>query len=200
MAKKASAKTITLRDGNLDKATKKRNKAREAALADATKELSETDVDIDNVKSKFESSLKRSKKRLANIPEDDSKHQLAYLKAMMLTMQAIIPIAEKQFKKKKDGRATYPLVSLMKEFRETMLDYRQLKNNDAVAEHIIDNIIAPNLKVIMQSFVQSCQDMKMELSRKDRKLVNDMMQSHAKFVTSVLMAVTDSIHQYYKKN
>ena len=202
----ANDKVIKLDFGNSrgdvdDEKPAKKNKKqeeREAKMEAEQAALEQELIKINNRYKRLAKSIKTAK--------SDSQTNTRILKYCLQMSVRLLPIAEETFLKFKNERAIYGLKALVDQNRELMSDIRQMSNNDATIDFILNQVVLPSLQMVLAHQVAAMAELKTEIlnicppkKAKVMKIrINNMLKDQGKLLTDTGKSVENRIRTFYK--
>lgn len=121
------------------------------------------------------------------------------LRAMLVMMLDIIPLAEQVFRKSKKESSAYALNALVNQARELSVDLRMAKDVEGQSLFIKDSILNPIFKVFAQHLIQEMIFLKNDVdthvsSRKEGKRIKESLDKTTRSLGSFLTESVTKIH------
>jgi len=155
----------------------------------------------------FANEYKKLKKLIGSKNKDysASKSSIVLARALLTAVVKMIPIAEKAYHKSPGQSTAFSFTALVNLARELQSDIRNLVDLQKQADAIVENIIQPNLILIVQSLVNETYTMRKEFKRKIKRtksrkvlkeLSDDYLRTQSKYMNTIKSAMTKQIHSY----
>jgi hypothetical protein len=130
---------------------------------------------------------------------------IACTRAMLNSVLGMIPIAEKNYHEHPTQSTAYSFTALSNMARELQNDIRSMVDLQAQVDHIVDNIIEPNLLLVVQNSINSIFEMRKKFkakieSPKSRNALkhasDDYLQDHAASMQKIKDTIAKQLTNY----